>query len=183
MTEKRRAKTVEMYPWSYVFNGKVTVLIWQVTDKNYGDNFKLDSKKNLIESPSVDQMKKRLGKEAEKVIWEDESSINFDKFWVALRNLRVGRGSSIKTCDILLNGWNFIEDMLTTFNYEDEKKKLRVPILQKTYDKVFYGNNLPSVTPEGVSYEPLWLREEIVSMRKAFRSAWSFLVKKGHIVQ
>jgi len=126
-------------------------------------------------------MKRKLRTETAKVHWSEYSEINFDKFWTALKNIRTERASSIKTCSVLLNGWNFLEDMGRTFDLKKDIKKLRSKLLNKTYEKLFYGCNLPSVTPEGKSYSPLWLKEEIASMRAEFRAIWTTFRKQGYI--
>jgi len=38
----------------------------------------------------------------------------------------------------------------------DEDKALT----QKIYNKLFWGSNLPAVTPKGRYYEPIWPRRE-----------------------
>jgi hypothetical protein len=80
-----------------------------------------------------------------------------------------------------LDGWNFIEDLLKTIGAKKELRTLRTPLLNKAYDKFFYGVNLPSVTPEGKSYSPLWLAEEILALRREFRTVWHNLRRVGLI--
>ena len=117
-------------------------------------------------------MKRTLKSDAAKVRWSEYSEMDFDRFWKALRNLKTGRASSIITCTILLDGWNFIEDMGRTFNLKKDLKRLHSRLLDKAYEKLFCGCNLPAVTPEGKSYSPLWSHEEILSMRAEFREIW-----------
>jgi len=129
----------------------------------------------------LSRLKRKLGALEAKIHWTEYAEINFDKFFTVLRNLRTGKASTTKTCHVLLNGWNFIEDMGRTFNLKKELKRLRSKLLNKAYDKIFYGCNLPAVTPEGKSYSPLWSREEIAAMRTEFRVIWKLFRKQGYI--
>ncbi len=169
-----------MYPYCYIYKGKRRFLIWQ-TKEDDQDTFKLDSDNRLISAKSEHGLRSLLGTKSKGLKWSEGTEIDFDYFWDALRGLKVGRSSSGKTCKILLDGWNFIEDLARTVGLTEEMKRLQSPLLSKVYDKLFYGNNLPAVTPEGKSYSPLWLRGEIISFRKEFHSIWKILKKSGYI--
>lgn len=176
----KRDKSIEMYPYCYSYKGKKRFLVWQ-TKEDDQDTFKLDRDNRLISSKSEHGLRSLLGTESKELKWSEGAEIDFDFFWNALRRLKVDKSSSAKTCKILLDGWNFIEDLARTFGLTEEMKRLHSPLLNKVYDKLFYGNNLPAGTPEGKSYSPLWLLEEIISIRKEFRSIWKILTKSGYI--
>ncbi|MDJ1473827.1 hypothetical protein [Xanthocytophaga flava] len=62
-------------------------------------------------------------------------------------------------CQMFLSTWNLFMDIASAINRSftgNEKDKLT----NKVYDKIFYGNNLPSVTPEGKYYIPVWTKSE-----------------------
>jgi hypothetical protein len=126
-------------------------------------------------------MKKLLRTESAQVHWPEQAELDFGKFWTALKNLRSNRSSSRKTCSVLLAGWNFIEDMGRTFNLKNDMKRLRSKRMDKAYEKIFYGCNLPSVTPNGKSYSPLWINQEIAVLRAEFRTIWELFRSKGYI--
>ena len=169
----------EMYPYSYIFDGQKIILIWQTC--NDKDIFKLDSCGRLISANDNKVLKEWLGDEQYKVHWDEGAEINFDKFWTALKNLRVGKSSSPKTCKILLDGWNFIEDLLRTFGLTTEMQRLRSPLLNSVYKKFFHGTNLPPVTPTNKVYSPLWKQDEISELRKETRRIWNYLCESSHI--
>lgn len=175
------SRAIEMYPYTYVNRGKKTVLIWQ-TNELSGDSFKVDENEKLLFAKSKQEYLKILGDDFDKVHWSEGAEIDFDKFWISLNNLRVERASSSKTCDRLLNGWNFIEDMLKTFNLKSDFDQLKTPMLNKAYKKLFSGNNLPAVTPEDKTYSPVWTKKEIKNIRSAFRSVWRSLKRHGLII-
>jgi len=168
----------EMYPYAYVYRNTRTNLIWQTNDS---DTFKLTSDSSLLQASTLPTLKRKLGPTAAKVHWTEYAEIDFDKFFTALKNLKAEKASASKTCFILLEGWNFIEDMLLTFNLKNDFKKLRSRVLNKAHDKLFYGCNLPSVTPEGKSYSPIWTKEEITAIRSELRAVWATLRRKGYI--
>ena len=165
-----------IYPYSYIYMNKGKILLWQ-TGEGGPDSFVLNCKNQLISADTEENMKKLLGDKSGRIQWSEPAEINFDLFWKALKNLRVNRASSAKTCKLLLDGWNFIEDLLTTYQCTDEVHILQSPLLNKVYKKLFAGSNLPSVTPEGKSYAPLWLPEEISAIRDEFRHIWGVLDK------
>jgi hypothetical protein len=173
-------RKVEMYPYAYTYKGKKTILIWQTNGR---DTFKLVSPKRLLQAPTLMNLKRQLRTEAAQVHWSERAEIDFDKFWTALENLRSNRASSRRTCSVLLKGWNFIEDMGRTFNLKKEMKRLRSKLLDKAYEKIFYGCNLPSVTPNGKSYSPLWSTAEIKALRTEHRAVWQSFISQGYIQQ
>ena len=177
MCKETSNQVTEMYPYTYVYKGEKNILIWQ-TGEDVQDSFKVDSKDYLFSAQTEEELKKLLGPESKRVHWGEYAEINLDDFWRAVKNLRAGRGSSSKTCELLLNGWNFIEDLLRTFGLIQEMEKLRSPLLNKVYEKNFRGNNLPAVTPEGKSYTPIWLREETTLFRKEISLIWKILENK-----
>jgi len=154
-------------------------LIWKSGTNE--DTFKVDKNGTLISSSTINALKRILDYDSENIYWSDYAEINFDKFWIALENLRINRASDIKTCKILLDGWNFIEDMGRTFKLSEEMKRLKSHILCNAYDKIFWGNNLPAVTPEGNYYSPLWSTEEISSLRNEFKYIWKIFTSLNYI--
>lgn len=168
-----------IYPYGYVYMKQKTILLWETSADQ--DTFMLDSDGHLIQSRSINGLKKKLLEKKINVLWNEYSEISFDKFWTALSNLRENRASSKKTCKNLLDGWNFIEIMGLTFKLSSEMKKLKSKTLSKAYEKLFYGNNLPAVTPEGKSYSPLWTKREMKALRKDLKNIWQLFITNGYI--
>ena len=61
-------------------------------------------------------------------------------------------------CDQTLAVWNMFDDVFRSLGKEFSSKST---IENKVYDKLFCGNNLPAITPEGEHYEPTWSSKEI----------------------
>lgn len=67
-------------------------------------------------------------------------------------------------CEEFLNAWNLFTDVQSTLNernmhHEDTR-------YSKIYQKLFWGCNLPAVTPAGRSYEPIWSRKEVKQIQE-----------------
>ena len=73
-------------------------------------------------------------------------------------------------CVALLEAWNLLADISTSVGgkFDPDKK-----VTNKIYDKLFYGNNLPPVTPDGRSYHPIWSRKERAIIREVLESGIS----------
>jgi hypothetical protein len=139
-----------------------------------GDVFKVDKfTGTLIAEESVAYLKDSVDEDSDSVSWEETGEINFDEFWLCIKNLRKGRASSARTCRTLLDGWNFLEDMARTMGRKSNLSCLINPGLNKIYDKLFCGCKFPAVTPEGKSYSPIWTHEEINIFRREICWAWN----------
>ncbi len=74
-------------------------------------------------------------------------------------------------CEVFLNAWNMLGDIEISFG-----RKLKEPDGSNTvYDKLFYGNNLAPVTPEGEHYLPKWSEEEVAIMVSVFKAGLNTL--------
>ncbi|MGL5807393.1 MAG: hypothetical protein ACRC2R_11220 [Xenococcaceae cyanobacterium] len=71
-------------------------------------------------------------------------------------------------CPTFLNAWNLFLDVSTTVEkpFEDTEDTLNTSI----YNKLFWGNNLSSVTPPGEHYLPEWSDEEFRQIHNVMKS-------------
>lgn len=76
----------------------------------------------------------------------------------------LGRSLSAELdCDTFLTAWNLFGDLSASVNGDFDRDRKRT---QHVYEKLFWGTNLPSVTPPGKYYTPLWSDEELLLMRE-----------------
>jgi hypothetical protein len=71
-----------------------------------------------------------------------------------------------------LNIWNMLEDALgfkLTVKAVPNLSEISLGKVRKIYDKLFFGNNLPTMTPPGKSYEPIWAQDEVEIMSRLYR--------------
>jgi hypothetical protein len=64
-------------------------------------------------------------------------------------------------CRDALAAWNLFMDVASSLPVEGAAFVRADSELNLIYEKVFWGNNLPAVTPEGERYEPLWTEDEV----------------------
>jgi hypothetical protein len=70
---------------------------------------------------------------------------------------------------LTLNAWNMLGDLASTVGLaksvlegDDAMETTRV------YDKVFFANNLPSITPAGRRFRPQWTPDDLRTLRALF---------------
>jgi len=66
-------------------------------------------------------------------------------------------------CDALLTAWNLFGDLASSINGDFDLDRERT---QLVYEKLFWGNNLPAVTPPGKHYTPEWSDDELLLIRE-----------------
>lgn len=178
--ERAIQETETFFPYWYQRGGKRCCLLW-IPRESAPDSFFVDREGKPLCFSSKKRLQCFLGERSEQIDWAHEGRIDFDEFWSAVRGLRVNRASSTRTCAVLLEGWNFLEDILRSSQATGWLKKLGVPLMRRVYDKLYYGNNLPAVTPRGRSYNPLWAQEELVHFRRTLNELWPELIRSGRL--
>lgn len=161
------------YPYWFQFRKKRSILMWLSSPER--DMFMLSSQGKLLIASTESRMKELLRGENIEVDWKSSGNINFDAFWSSLKRLSAKNTSSESDCKILLEGWNFIEDIIMTFELKNLHSKLQSKTLNKAYKKLFYGNNIEAVKKDNSEYEPLWSKEESRLIFDTFTSVWSDL--------
>lgn len=114
---------------------------------------------------------------------QEPAVVDIDKVFRLLAALRPERLSSTKTCQHLLDGWNALEDMARSIGVRlDDADFGESEMLRAAYDKLFYGNNLPAVTPDDQSYSPLFSSSERKAMRAYLRRLWKEIFERGGMI-
>ena len=72
-------------------------------------------------------------------------------------------------CEAAINAWNLFNDLGTSTGGTVNMYRFAERGLNSVYDKLFFGNNLPSITPSGESYTPAWDVEELARLAQALR--------------
>ena len=65
-------------------------------------------------------------------------------------------------CRLLLNDWNLFDDVASSTGGEALERTSRGVAF--VYDKLFWGNNNPAVTPSAERYVPVWSGEEVAEL-------------------
>jgi len=90
-----------------------------------------------------------------------EASPLLDLRWIQKDSLTPDNIDCVRT----MNAWNFFADVATSLPDKAAAFVAHDGTFTRTYDKLFWGNNLPSVTPTGQHYEPIWSVEEVVEIQ------------------
>jgi hypothetical protein len=83
-------------------------------------------------------------------------------------------------CVEILNIWNLLTDIAQTLKIEfigNHKDK----VTSKIYDKLFFGNNLPAITPNGKFYIPTWTKLERKKLAEILTEAICICKNYTHI--
>jgi len=152
------------YPVWIRFNGCDRALIWQtddgtqVTDEDTDGVLVLDGK--IVTAPTSEALTTvaaRHGLELE----DSDGGVQVLDDVEELLELP----ATEETCAQVLDAWNLFADIArsvsATLNDTGDE-------WQKCYDKLFFGNNLPSVTPVGEHYRPYFTAEEQRRIRDVF---------------
>jgi hypothetical protein len=67
-------------------------------------------------------------------------------------------------CCLLLNAWNLFDDIASCTSGGEFQRTSREA--SGVYDKLFWGNNLPAVTPPGEHYVPVWADGEVAELHR-----------------
>lgn len=97
----------------------------------------------------------------------DEQVIDFDKLISWCQQTET-------PCDRVLTAWNLFTDISHSIGQpipSDQRNRLT----DRIYDKLFYGSNLPAVTPEGHCYIPIWLARERTQLVTIMRAGLAML--------
>ena len=162
-------------PVALKLKGRTAFVLWVEPPK--GENYLFKHSGLIFIARSETELRRRAKtSRAPKVMWKWKSRIDLDAFVKQAARLKAGSFSKPPTCKTLLDGWNFLEDIARTVN---APKNLRIytkkgPIF-KMYDKLFHGNNLRPVTPEGKEYWPIWTEAELRAFRPALRELTNLL--------
>lgn len=144
--------SMKYFPLSYRLRKEARFLIWI---SNGDDSVLVDADGSV---PSFKDLK-TLESFAEQngIQLESETPVIHDLDWVA--GWRIAHAAEIK-CVPALHAWNLFRDVAASVQAkgaEFAKLDRNEPLI---YDKLFWGNNLPAVTPEGRSYVPQWTLQE-----------------------
>ncbi|MGE5194888.1 MAG: hypothetical protein ACM3U2_20540 [Deltaproteobacteria bacterium] len=80
------------------------------------------------------------------------------------------RAAETVDCNVFLNAWNFFDDLAGIHEFPDSNFAMLSRAAANRYDTLFWGCNLPVVTPPGERFEPSWTQEwldEIATVMEA----------------
>ncbi|HQU86400.1 MAG TPA: hypothetical protein PKY59_24940 [Pyrinomonadaceae bacterium] len=145
----------EYYICNCHFNENDHYFIW-FTDEE--DGVCVNKEKKLLVCRSLEEIKTYAKKQ--KISLKDE-----EPFFCDLDKLAKTFHKRLfeVNCVDFLNAWNLFGDI--SFSVEETFNSERKDT-EKIYEKLFLGNNLPVITPQGKFYKPSWNKKELEIIRK-----------------
>lgn len=133
-------------------------LVWHTADS---DSFWRDPRGHLLVETDEQQLRKCVESLGIRLEPESPAQYDFDTIdrWCARPD------ASSVDCNALLAHWNFLQDLAT---WQPEHQSLYQTASKNAtgvYSKLFFGSNLPAVTPEGEHYIPSWTDDELSELR------------------
>lgn len=91
-----------------------------------------------------------------------------------------GKAAELPGCEEVLLVWNLLTDISSSlredFEQGDDKTK-------QVYEKLFFGNNLPSITPDKMRYNPVWKKGELQLMRKTLKRGFEIFRRHMKVME
>lgn len=174
--EKLRAmfqmnKTLHYFVWLLV-NDQRYCLLWHYGDSALDLFATYPKTSKLLIAKSNEQLTEIATKLKLVVSDEQPQIINLNLMREVLKRLRPSRSISIPDSNFLLETWNALEDLARSakvqFLPEGISDSSQIDLI---YEKLFHGNNLPSMTPAGSSYRPIFDATQLKVMRLVLRFA------------
>jgi hypothetical protein len=158
----------EFYPLLYKLHKEKRYLIWtsntNVEDALYADNIS----QKIPSFSTLKQLRKYAKKKNIKVV--KDKNLNLHHLDKVLKWMKNPKKKAMK-CDDTLSTWNFFIDIANTFELDNDELQAyrsKAPKAYKIYSKVFFGNNLPSITKDNPPYHPKFRKKEIKLIKRVF---------------
>ncbi len=107
------------------------------------------------------------------ILLESETPVLHDLDWVVA--WRVARAVPVD-CVEALGAWNLFRDVAASAPSKGIAFGKLSSELSGVYDKLFWGNNLPAMTPKGERYVPQWSPEETRSLAEVLSTGFDLFV-------
>ena len=82
-------------------------------------------------------------------------------------------------CELFLNAWNLIDDVASSIGHLDFGRFSRGA--DEVYDMLFWGNNLPVVTPPGEHFVPAWSEDQVAELERILSDGMRLLRNKVRV--
>lgn len=73
-------------------------------------------------------------------------------------------------CPAFLNAWNFFDDLANLHTEPDSPYSRLSRAAEDSYDTLFWGCNLPAMTPPGERFDPTWTPENVAEIREVLEA-------------
>jgi hypothetical protein len=161
--------SLSYYPIAIELYSKQILLLWYT---DFKDGILVDKNNKALIFNSLEEVKNYTLDNHIKINFDDFSTYNINILTTWLQN----PSSQSIAYQLFLDLWNLVTDIAYSCKVKflgNSKDDLTTLI----YDKLFYGNNLPSITPQGKFYKPIWTKEELNFLVKVMENV-VFIIEK-----
>lgn len=160
MAEARKIVTEsaerEFYPTAIRLEGRELYLIWYCAD--WSDGVVMTGDNKVAAFPTLDHLQSFAKQSGISLNHPSPEMFDFDQIARWIQSPREFEPD----CKLLLDAWNFFRDIQTSVLPERRKLDKQT---YRIYQKLFWGNNLPAVTPQGCHYTPVWSGKELYRVK------------------
>lgn len=148
------------YPVRYLLDNTTRYFLWYSDDAgDEADGVVVDQDKSVLVFQTPIALAEYAHAHELLPLAEEDGLHNFDVIRKSLKRKRPGQID----CNAFLTGWNMFGDISASVGGGFDPDRAQT---QKIYRKLFWGSNLPAVTPPGKHFEPRWSRADIRLMRQ-----------------
>lgn len=153
----------QYYPLSYLLRKSRRYLIWFTTDLDGDqDGVWVDGNRKIPTFSSMEELESYAQEHRIAPLIQGDSIVHDLDSVVDFCNRQTADGVD---CPTILRAWNLFNDVARSCGGAGALFREEESHLDPTYDKVFWGCNLPALTPEGESFEPRWNLDEVRILR------------------
>ena len=164
-----RATVKRLYfPCRIRLNGAFVFVLWYQDDR---DGFVYSTGCRLLVADSVEALTDQAAVQGMPVEPEAPAEYDFDRIREWCRRPM----AEAVDCPTFLITWNFLDDLAGLHTAPDTAYSRLSQAAAGSYDKLFWGNNLPSVTPPGERFAPSWSSDELAAIRRVFEAGLGLL--------
>ena len=157
----------EYYVYWYRLDNKDAYLIWFSNEK---DGFTVDENGFIPSFTNVKDLQDFASEMKITVDVENPNLIELDSIKDWLNDC-----GKIKDYNPFLNAWNLFEDISVSTNGNFDKNKEET---NDIYNRIFWGCNIPAMTPEGESFTPTWTKKELKIIRETLNFGFQMFREK-----
>lgn len=159
----------EYYIYWYRFDNKDGYLIWFSTAES--DGFIVDNEGFIPSFENIENLLLLAENLAIKVEVDEPNFFDLD----IVQNWLKNSDEKINDYNPFLNAWNLFDDISNSSNGNFDKNRI---FSNNIYEKIFWGCNLPAMTPEGESFTPGWTKKELKIIRETLSFGFQMFGEK-----
>jgi hypothetical protein len=135
-------------------NDSDAFVIWYQDER---DGFIRQPDERLVVAKSIEDLEEAAARIGSALAWEQPTEYDFDR----LRDWCRHPSAETVECAAFLNAWNFFDDLARIHENPHSSYANLSRKAAPTYDRLFWGNELPSVTPPDERYCPDWSADDL----------------------